>query len=359
MHSEENNPDNNTSYEKEYSLYTDRPQLEALSYDLFFNDGPFAIIILDKSFQINKVNKRVEDFFKQDSSDVLGRNIFTFLHAEDALKLKITFEIRSIDESPLLVKLGFIQKNGKIIPVDTFVKKFNNSLGEASYSLLMFDKEFCPDSNWLDSNHQVFKVIIDTQENERQRIGQQLHDSVAQLLYGIRLNLQNLLNKNEGFQDEILPLKHLLNEAIHQTRNISVDLVPSVLQDFGLKTAIETMALRFTMEDFKISCVIPDNIDSIDRDMQLVAYRIIQELLNNAMKYSNANEVKVSVIKNKDSLSIQVADNGQGFSEKPEESMEKGTGLRTIKNMTELYKGDLKISSSKLGSSIKIELQNL
>lgn len=341
----------------QYSLFDERADLEALSYDLFFKEGPFAIIILDKFFQISKVNDRIKSFFGKDNSQMMGRSIFTFLHSEDAIKLKHTFQNRHHGQSPLLLKLGFIKNMGQPIPVDTFVKKFCNSFGESNYGLLMFDKEFCPDSDWLSHNHEIYQAIIDTQEQERQRIGQQLHDSVAQLLYAIRLNIQHLVIKNKELNHDIIPLKRLLNDAIHQVRHISVDLVPAVLHDFGLKTAIITMAERFSTIDFKITCQIPDQVNQLDREIQLVIYRIVQELLNNSMKHTDGTEIKVSITPYQEEIQVIVMDNGTGFKDDPKESFDKGTGLKTIKNMAELYKGEMNINSSSSGTSIQIVLR--
>ena len=157
---------------------------------------------------------------------------------------------------------------------------------------------------------------MDTQEQERFRIGTQLHDSVAQTLYAIKLNLRQLEGERKEKSKEIESIKLMLNEAISQIRNISIDLVPVVLHDFGLKAAIQFMVNRIESPDFQVSIVITK----------------------------------------KDKIQIIVKDNGVGFNEDLNKQMKKGIGLRSIKNRIDLYQGEMEIISLKNGSSVSITL---
>ena len=151
-------------------------------------------------------------------------------------------------------------------------------------------------------------------------------------------------------------IKLMLNDAIAQIRNISIDLVPAVLHDFGLKAAIQFMVNRIDMSDFKITTVISRKVEEVEEEVKLVIYRIVQELLNNCLKHSSANKVAVKVGMNDNKIQIMVKDNGVGFSEELANSMKKGIGLRSIKNRIDLYQGEIEILELKKGTAVDITL---
>src|SRR5690606_5914537 len=109
--------------------------------------------------------------------------------------------------------------------------------------------------------------------------------SVAQLLYGIRLNLQYYIMQH-GERELFVTIKKMLNDAIQQIRNISMELYPSGLNEFGLTQSIHAMAGRFSLPGFQVLALVQDVVDHLPGNMQLAVYRIVQELLNNAMKHA-------------------------------------------------------------------------
>jgi signal transduction histidine kinase len=185
-----------------------------------------------------------------------------------------------------------------------------------------------------------------------------LHDSVAQILYAIKLNIHHL-EQNNTSEDEVNSIKKLLNEAILQIRHISTDLVPAVLHDFGLKAAIQFMINRISLPDFQVKSKIPAKVEELDENLKLVIYRIIQELLNNCLKHSDATKVQVKIIKNTRLLKIEVIDNGIGFNEDFIINNKKGTGLRSIKNRIDLYQGEIKVLNLDEETKVEIKLNLL
>ncbi|WFB64909.1 histidine kinase [Sphingobacterium sp. WM] len=341
---------------RQFTLLQEDCNSDLLCFDVFFKEGPFAIIVLDKNFHVKRVNGRSDYIFGLGGKDLLKRDIFEFLNTEDAYQLKGIFENRDTSAKPLLISLGFKNKKEPFLRIETFVKKFSNRFHEPLYCLLLFDKQFYPHHHWVELKKEIFQAIVDTQEQERFRIGTQLHDSVAQTLYAIKLNLRQLEGERKEKSKEIESIKLMLNEAISQIRNISIDLVPVVLHDFGLKAAIQFMVNRIESPDFQVSIVITKKVEEYDEDIRLVIYRIIQELLNNCLKHSQASKVAVKVGMVKDKIQIIVKDNGVGFNEDLNKQMKKGIGLRSIKNRIDLYQGEMEIISLKKGSAVSITL---
>src|SRR5690606_13196297 len=161
-------------------------------------------------------------------------------------------------------------------------------------------------------------------EQERFKISRALHDSVCQILYGIRLNIQSLKVYKDNKED-FKNVNSLLDQAIKETREISYELTPSVLKEFGFTAGIKEMANRLSTQEFSVKATIKKSLDQIDQTIQLYAFRIIQELVNNCMKHAHATIAEIIVCGENDSITIMVTDNGKGFTVELGEALRKGS----------------------------------
>ncbi|MBB4109069.1 PAS domain-containing sensor histidine kinase [Pedobacter zeae] len=186
------------------------------------------------------------------------------------------------------------------------------------------------------------EASINAQEKERNKISAALHDSICQLLYGIRFNFHHL-KKGKHEQEELNNITILIDEVIREIRAISYELTPSILKDFGFTAGIKEMAHRLSHETFKIYCKIHHHADKLPANVQLYVFRIVQELLNNCIKHAQASEVQITVCLENNIASVVISDNGKGFDEDIEIALRRGSGLRGIKNRVSLLNGELKI----------------
>ena len=200
----------------------------------------------------------------------------------------------------------------------------------------------------------ILAATFSAQEKERERISGALHDSVCQLLYGIGIHLQNARFKELA---ELKIVQELLEQAINQTREISYELTPSILRDFGLRAALQEMVKKMTSKGLRIFASFKSTIDRLPADLQHAAFRIIQELLNNCLKHSGASRVIISICTENQLLTIVIEDNGMGLQQSVKLAMAKGSGLRGIKNRVALLDGVFSVQSAKSGTKIKIEIK--
>ncbi len=204
----------------------------------------------------------------------------------------------------------------------------------------------------LKEEHQktIMTTVFRTQENERKRISEALHDSVSQLLYGIKLKLQDYkrCNKDENIYEE---LNSLIEQAVEETRDISFELAPSILSDFGLPIALEEMAKRLNTEKLKISTKVSGLKDRLDLNKEINIFRIVQELVNNVIKHANATELKIALTIKATNLNISVSDNGDGF-DSLHALNASGSGLHSIKNRLDLFNGTMSIQSTKAAGTV-------
>ena len=203
----------------------------------------------------------------------------------------------------------------------------------------------------------ILSATLMAQEKERAIISSALHDSVCQILYGIRLNLQNFQITN-SLKEEFNNVNQLLDQAIRETRHISYELTPSVLKDFGFTAAIKEMSQRISTSSFEVKCSINSAADLLHPEVQLYLFRIIQELINNAIKHSEARQAEIKVKIENNQISIIVSDNGKGFDVSEKDALRKGSGLRGIKNRVFLLNGEISINSSPKGTTTIIAFKN-
>jgi two-component system NarL family sensor kinase len=206
-------------------------------------------------------------------------------------------------------------------------------------------------------NESILKTTIKTQEEERKRISESLHNGLGQLLYGVKLSLEQQTKKNEDPELAKMIRKntdYLLNEAIRETRRISHELSPSILESFGLQVAVKDVCHQFN-QALNIRCDFQESSIKVSKELELVIYRTIQELTTNIIKHAKATEASLEVFFSKDQVNINIQDNGQGF--KP--GKEDGIGLKTIQSQLNLLKGTFTMSSpGGIGTLIKISIPN-
>lgn len=201
----------------------------------------------------------------------------------------------------------------------------------------------------------ILSTTLNAQEKERNRISIALHDSICQILYGIRLNLQTIQRANPTSY-QFGNVNKLLDQAIQETREISYELSPSVMRDFGFKAGIQEMAQRLSVPGFNINTKIETEIDFFDEDKQLHVFRIIQELINNCIKHAEATVAEIEMDAQDGHCRLVFLDNGKGFDYQVNQGLIKGSGLRSIKNRVFLLNGDMNVESSDKGTTISIHI---
>ncbi|RYZ62209.1 MAG: PAS domain S-box protein [Chitinophagaceae bacterium] len=200
---------------------------------------------------------------------------------------------------------------------------------------------------------EVAKAIINTQENERSEIAKELHDNVNQLLTTAKLYIENINYYPE--QKETFAQKgiDMIQKSISEIRSLSKQLVTPVINDIGFKATIDELLEHYSaMNLFHIDLSYNLEEPHLEKGMQLTIYRIIQEQMNNIVKYAKASVVQITVHACRQSLEVIISDNGVGFDKR---KTTKGLGLKNMKNRAEVYKGDFRIRSTE-GSGTVVQV---
>ncbi len=195
-------------------------------------------------------------------------------------------------------------------------------------------------------------AVMETQEQERKRIAEDLHDSLGHLLSTIRLNLQaSSQDQKKSFENSL----QLLQQASQEIHNITFNLMPRTLEEEGLIPALHEMAGRITNANVKIGLQLHEveNL-SIEKQTQFTIYRIVQEAVNNILKYAESREINIQLIRRGNELVIMIEDDGKGFNV---EEVKKGRGLKNMMSRSEWLNGRLAIDSGNgRGTTIIVEI---
>jgi len=204
---------------------------------------------------------------------------------------------------------------------------------------------------------QMIQLQLDSEDKERKRIGTELHDSLGSLLWGAKVHV-SLLERSVEFIDKdrsaYAELINILDESIEEVRRISSELTPASFHYSGLLESIEKLCNRLNINEQKVIFFCSGKIDNLSDNRAFQVFRIIQELLNNAMKHSGATIIKAEIGRNENSLVIAVCDNGSGFGETQAKN---GVGLWSIHQRINQLNGILVIKNPKVGSGTEIAIE--
>ncbi|WP_373943399.1 sensor histidine kinase [Polaribacter sejongensis] len=210
------------------------------------------------------------------------------------------------------------------------------------------DKEL--EKKKLEVTHQkeIIQSIIITQEEERKRIAQDLHDDISSKLNVINLNA-NLLKDGDLSPEEYLIVNNGILEATDKTlesaRKIAHNLLPPILEEFGFKDAVEELADSFN-NSRKIN--ITYNINYLKKHLnpqnELHLFRITQELINNSVRHGKAKNSTINISHKDKNLIFSYTDNGIGFNSDKKEN-KKGLGMKNIESRVSLLNGKYSIGS--------------
>lgn len=203
----------------------------------------------------------------------------------------------------------------------------------------------------LEIAHQkeMIYASIETQEEERKRIAQDLHDDISSKLNVVSLNAQYLLEENLTLEEQQQMLQQLLqitNGTLETSRKIAHNLLPPILDKFGLAAALEEVCDAYhNSKKVSVNFVNQYQKKTVTSQQELHLFRVVQELFNNSLKHGKATEIVLMISSNEDKLTLVYTDNGKGF-DTEDESLQKGLGMRNIATRVELLEGTINYQSS-------------
>jgi signal transduction histidine kinase len=217
------------------------------------------------------------------------------------------------------------------------------------------------DTERVRSEKRVINAIINTEENERKRFAKDLHDGLGPILSTVKMSLSALTDRIKDKSGSVIlnNTNHLINEAISTIKDISNNLSPHVLSNFGLASAISAFTNKINQTkaveiDFKSNM----ETQRLDNDKEVVMYRAVCELINNSVLHSGASRIEIELNKHEKFITLQFYDNGRGFDTSSLSKEDtKGMGISNIETRVKTVEGVFILESTPgKGTSALIKL---
>jgi two-component system sensor histidine kinase DegS len=280
---------------------------------------------------------------------------------EAATQLQLRLTIYREKETHLRMRRDDLTKRVK--NVDKQVERAETIMSQIGVVLDYLSGDLSQVTRILESakNRQLFGLkIILAQEDERKRIAREIHDGLAQTMAHVVLRTEiaeRMLNKQEypAVKEELTDLKQQVRGSLEEVRKIIFNLRPMALDDLGLIPTLNKF-----VQDFEEKTKIRTKFTLTGKDkrlpsgMEVALYRLIQEAFSNVLKHANASYISLKVTFHKDSVIIQVQDNGVGFNiDQLESKIREGShfGLMGMRERVDLVEGEIDIESSEDGGT--------
>jgi signal transduction histidine kinase len=203
-------------------------------------------------------------------------------------------------------------------------------------------------------NQQKFRsvLILEGQEEERKRIAMDIHDGIGQMLTSLKFQIESInLKEREKATQKIEEIQQLIREVIKEVRRVTFNLKPTVLGDYGLQAALNVFVQEIgKLTDIKLVYRTAGETERLPQKTENNIFRIIQEAINNAIKYSEAPVITINLKQTDNDLLITVRDEGKGFDIKLVEArnmnIDSGRGFFNMYERTEYVNGSLSITSA-------------
>jgi signal transduction histidine kinase len=201
----------------------------------------------------------------------------------------------------------------------------------------------------------ILKSQLEIQEQTFSHISREIHDNIGQVLSLVRLNLSTLTDIEE--HEKLEHTDELLGKAIKDLRDLSHSLQTNRIQDIGIVESIRQLLNNLQKSGrYKTDLKIVENFTGIDKNTDLIMFRMVQEIINNIMKHAKADHISVDIEGNENEAKLTIADNGVGFDMEKFKTAGPGIGLQNIFNRAKMINATVDIKSEP-GNGTAIILQ--
>ncbi|HEY0256486.1 MAG TPA: PAS domain-containing sensor histidine kinase [Candidatus Methylacidiphilales bacterium] len=310
-------------------------------------NSPLAAIEYDHEFRIRRWSRQAEKLFGWKSREVLGKHNFELrlVHPSDESKVELAINKLIERRQPRnVLRNRNYRKNGSIMLCEWYNSALLDEKGQVASILSLAQDVSHQERSFME------RSIAMVSEKERQRIGLELHDVLAQQLAGLaflsRAFEMKLATRLPEFAAQAAQLAQLASEAVLQVRNLSSGLYPAELERRGLVGALRELALSQSQLyrrpcSFKQTGTAP----ALDSAVSLNLFRIVQEAVTNSMKHSRASQVAIQFHATKKELFLTVSDDGIGVPTPAPDA--NGKGIRIMNYRAESIGAHLQIEATK------------
>lgn len=321
-------------------------------YRMLFDQVPVAAWVYDpRSLRFLEVNRAAEDLYGHARAEFLAMAVTDLCEPAEAEQYGVSLR----DARGPVMRLGrrHRRRDGSQLLVDLFADDFEEIDGRRIRVVTVRDvtaqrRIELERDRLLRQLRELTRRLAHAQEDERRNLSRELHDQIGQQLAALKLNLATLSHgagpdvPRERLRDCI----EIVDTTLAQIRDRAMNLRPPMLDDMGLAAAIEWYCRRqHERSRRQVNCELGDLPPGLREELEISAFRIVQEAVNNALRHSDATRIDVTVDASPPWLRLRVADNGQGMTDDMWHSAHQGLGIAGMRERVEWLAGHFEIRS--------------
>lgn len=330
----------------------------------------YALFMLDAQGYVRTWNRGAERIKGYRASEIIGRHFSVFFPPEDQQAGKPDYELN------IAAKEGRFQDENWRVRSDgskfwagvvlTAIRDAHGDLigfGKVTRDLterMLAQKSLEESRQKIEESERSLRELslhlLRTQDEERRRIGREIHDSLGQYLSVLKMKLDSIAPQT----DELVQCGELVAECVREVRTISYLLYPPMLEEMGLGMAVPWYLEGFSKRSgIETKFSIPEDFDRMPRDVELVLFRVLQESLTNVQRHSGSKSAEIAIVAEGDSVILEVSDHGKGL---PTDLLEQagkdwlgslGVGLRGMSERLRQLGGRLEMLSGADGTKLR------
>ncbi|MGE0079251.1 MAG: PAS domain S-box protein [Bacteroidales bacterium] len=311
-------------------------------YIEIFNNTSDGIAIVSKDYILLEANPALQEMMAMDDEELYKGDIFESIpeafHSIVNKLMSTLFQGGNFNN----IEIELINSKGEHIPVELSANIIEYEDERAILTIARDIRER------REMEKLILRTTIETEERERSRLAADLHDDIGPLLASLKMYVSVLQQRleNTSYSNVIEVIQNLIKNSIENVRTISNNISPHLIERFGLISAIYA-----EIENLKMLVPIIFDTNSVglkfDKQVEIIIYRIIKELLNNTLKYANATQINLTINFKNSKLYIEYSDNGIGFDNNSLTiETNSGHGLTNIDNRVRSINGNYSIKTS-------------
>ncbi|HEY6331443.1 MAG TPA: PAS domain S-box protein [Blastocatellia bacterium] len=333
-----------------------------------FEHAPDSVVVADHDGRIQRINGQVREMFGYDSGELVGEPVEVLLperfragHINHRADYHQNARIRPMGAE---LELYARRKDGSEFPVDIMLSPMEGLGGGMVIAVIRDITSRVRTAETIKRHEQELQALtinlLRIQDEERRRIARELHDSTAQNLAGLTMNLSRMISSTTpidfGIRDVLNDTLNLAEQCAREVRNLSYLLHPPLLDDLGLGSALRSYINGFNHRTrMQVELDLPPDLQRLGPDLELAVFRIVQEALSNAHRHSGSPTADIRIAFAGPEIVLEVTDRGRGFAPKalgPERPP--GVGLASMRERAQNLGGTMEARSTTTGTTIRV-----
>ena len=323
-----------------------------------------SLFVADKKFgNFIEINEQACRLLNYSHKELSGFSIYNLISIKEQQKL-FDYTDQLLLKGQLIFEIVLLTKNGPKVPVEINAKLFDYNQNPAVIFAVRDNTARSQDHNKLSNSREQLRNLAlriqNIREEERTIIAREIHDELGQLLTVLKIQLSLIskkLTRNQAdIQDRIKSSLRYIDQAVHFIQKITTQLRPGILDELGLKPAIEWQAREFEQQTgIRCNCTLTKGHIDLNPEHSTALFRITQEALTNVARHSYAKRVSIYLTRKDEKLILEVTDNGRGINNYQINSPD-SLGLLGIRERAMVFGGKVSINGvAGQGTNLKVE----